>query len=1403
MGKKEDNGSDIKKNPKNEDKKQDEEEIIPSVSYLDLYKYSTRKEKILIVFGIIGSVLKGGLTRRMVQGMSLFVDLFVKLTFSITVKNIIQKDDNIITSLIEILSKNSNLTNNPDLDLFINTNGIPITAVEELLVAQSDAQANAQSQSSSGTSDLSSLSSLFMTMDEYYDELYDYILYFSYIGIVTFVATYIANSFLSITAFHQVTRIRILAFQAFLRQDVPWHEKTNSGELSALIVSNTATIEDGIGLSLSSVLESISTFGICIYVAFTSGWKLALTICSVIPVLLIVIAIIIPFLSKNEIKKLDVNGKLNGIAQEAFSQIRTIVSFGTEQKEIDRYTNILGSTRRYGFIGGNLIGLLIGLITCIIYSSFSLSFIIGSRLINNGDMKYSDVVTVFMGLMMGILSVTGIAANIGIFSQATGAAAKVFHIINREPLIKLDGGLIPDKPLEGYIEFQDVRFNYPTRPEVEILKGISFKCSPGQTVAFAGLSGSGKSTVIQLLERFYNKKSGRILIDGRDIEEYNVKWLRSQLGLVSQEPTLFNNTVAKNISIMRPNATQEEIENAAKLANAHDFILKLSEGYETNTGERGSQMSGGQKQRLCIARALITNPKILLLDEATSALDNKSEKVVQEALDKAASGRTTIVIAHRLSTIRNADIIIVMVKGVITECGNHDELMKLKKNYYTLVKNQEIKIQDDEEQGEEKQEATEEKEQEQVLDSEEEEEAIDKFNFQDNALVNYKKDTSLNKILVSVSMSLPNFIPSTADLTKGNTHKKFKIKNMPWKEYLKHNKPQWFYNFLGFFGSLLNSVLQPVFSVLLSEALNTFNNTGQELLDAGMFWGLMLIVFGAANLVVNYIQTAGFTIASEYLTCDLRKLMYNNIIRQEVGFFDSNTLGDNDGSDNSESGGNASNPGGLSAKLTTESEQIKQLNTSIGSVIQQVFTFAFSFAVAFFTGWKLTTILLSICPILLFDVYLNIKSMETKNMENRKLYESCSKVICESINNVKTVYSLNLHDYCITSFNEKVREPVKRLDMKMRIGALAAAISALSVFIPYIIGYYFGGILIEKGDIDFNCLFRILLNMISAASAFSTINAFINQVYRSCDAYMHVKEIIDRKTKIDASDPNGIKLDSNSFKGCLEFRKILFSYPSRPKVTILNMTNKMFTIPAGKTVAFVGGSGCGKSTIIGLILRWYDLNHGTVSMDGKNIKDLNLQWYRKQIGIVNQEPCLFNISIKENIKYGKLDATDEEVYEAAKKANIHDFIMSLPEKYDTLVGGLGTTQMSGGQKQRVAIARALIRNPSILLLDEATSALDAESEVIVQQSLDEASKGRTTITIAHRLSTIKDADIIYLFSEGKIIEYGTHNDLIQLRGEYYNMVLAGEGQKGIEKTNNNKDAPVGSVLKSKEMSDLN
>ncbi|ORX76878.1 P-loop containing nucleoside triphosphate hydrolase protein [Anaeromyces robustus] len=1289
---------------------------IKKVSFFGLFKYSTTGEKFMIFIGLIGSILQGLTLPFMIKIMGKIIELYMSLVVLVALRN--------RTGLDDITLKQSIQTGSiPGLD--------------------------------------PSVKKLFITKDEFWEKFHKYMLFLGLIGVLAFVATFFMDAFLTISSTRQTTRIRALTFKSIIRQEIAWHEKTSPGELSSRIISDTILIEDGMGYKLGNVLQNVVTFIACFILAYTSGWKLSLMMSIIIPLLLLIVLVMSAILKFYTKKSQDGYAELGGIAQEAFSQIRTIVSFGTEQKEIDRYVEKLRPTKKYGIIKGHTLGISLGLVFCIVYSSFSIAFIMGTRYIRDGKMTYGEVLSVFMGIMMGAMNLSGVGATLSKFSEATGAATIIYNIIERKPLINTDEGYIPDEPTEGHIEFQDVHFNYPSRPDVEVLKGISFKCLPGQTVALVGASGSGKSTSVQLLERYYNKKSGRILIDGKDIEDYNIKWLRSQIGLVSQEPTLFNASVSENISINTPDATQEQIEEAAKLANAHDFIKKLSNGYDTSTGERGLQLSGGQKQRICIARALMKNPKILLLDEATSALDNQSEKIVQAALDSASSGRTTLVIAHRLSTIKNADLIIVMEKGIIIESGTHDELMKLQKYYYNFVKNQEIKIQENEK------------------DRKLEKRNKNEICYNDNFNNEICENTIVSRLSSTLTLSRNDLSSGGSQYLIEERHEKsYGFKDMPWKRYININKPYWLPNIFGFFGAVCNGGIQPAFAFLFSSALNTFTKKGDELTDGGFFWGMMFIVLGVCNFIFFYSNVGGFFIAGEHLSYELRKRMYNSLIRQEVGFFDTNDIGD--GSE--KAGGNGppgtatASTGTLTAKLATEASLVIGLNMNIGSIFQQIVTVVGGFCIAFIFGWKLTLILLAVVPFLFIGSYIRMQSIKNRSQENRNVFETSSKVACEAIISIKTVAALNLEDHFEQLYLEKLDEPTKRLEKRAYISAIGMGFSNAVAFFAYMIGYWVGAVFIEKGLMEFDNMFKVIMAIILTAMAVGQSSSIAPEANKAIEAFIHILEIIDRKSKIDAENEEGLTKEKNELKGNLEFSNIRFSYPSKPKVTVLHMGDKTISIPEGKICGFVGGSGCGKSTILGLLPRWYDIRHGSVKLDGEENKNYNIKWLREQIGIVNQEPCLFNISIKENIKYGKLDATDEEIYEAARKANIHDFIMSLPDKYDTLVGGLGTSQMSGGQKQRIAIARAMIRNPKILLLDEATSALDAESELIVQKALEDASIGRTTVTIAHRLSTIKDADIICVFKEGRIIEMGNHEELMKIKGEYYNMVLAGDGE---------------------------
>lgn len=373
--------------------------------------------------------------------------------------------------------------------------------------------------------------------------------------------------------------------------------------------------------------------------------------------------------------------KAGAIAEEVISNIKTVVAFGGEQKEMTRFQIELKKTMKSGLKRNIVSGLSFGVMWVTTFITYALLLWTGIRLMLDPDENY-DVIALSAVILniMGAFRSFGRATHFSeALAMARGSARRVFAIIDRKPMMDIisENGLKPES-IDWNIEFKNVIFNYPSRSEVEVLQNVNFTVNKGETVALVGHSGCGKSTVIQLMQRFYDPQNGQILVDGHDLKCLNLSWFRNQIAVVNQEPILFATTIKENILIGNPSSDLAQVIEAAKDANCHDFISLLPDGYETLVGENGTQLSGGQKQRVAIARALIKNPKLLLLDEATSALDNNSESLVQKALDKASQGRTTFIVAHRLTTIKNAQKIIVFENGQVVETGTHDKLLEKK-----------------------------------------------------------------------------------------------------------------------------------------------------------------------------------------------------------------------------------------------------------------------------------------------------------------------------------------------------------------------------------------------------------------------------------------------------------------------------------------------------------------------------------------------------------------------------------------------------------------------------------------------------------------------------------------------------------------------------------------------------
>jgi ATP-binding cassette subfamily B (MDR/TAP) protein 1 len=525
-------------------------------------------------------------------------------------------------------------------------------------------------------------------------------LYFVYLAIGEFVTIYIATVGFIYAGEHIAAKIRMEYLAGILRQNIAYFDARGAGEITTRITADTNLVQDGISEKVGLTLTALATFITAYIIGFVKYWKLTLILTSTIVAIVVTMGSLGKLIVKWQKESLAAYAEGGTVAEEVISSIRNAVAFGTQDKLALQYDKHLTEAERSGFKMKAILGSMIGFLMTFVYLNYSLSFWQGSRYLVWGEIGLNQVVTILLAVMIGAFSLGNVAPNIGAFTTATAAGVKIFSTIDRvSPLDpKSETGKKLDT-VEGTVELRNIRHIYPSRPEVVIMEDVSLVVPAGKTTALVGASGSGKSTIVGLVERFYDPVGGSVYLDGHDLQDLNLRWLRQNISLVSQEPTLFATTIAGNIrhgliGTAQENATGKElqdlIEQAARMSNAHDFITQLPEGYETNVGERGFLLSGGQKQRIAIARAIVSDPKILLLDEATSALDTKSEGVVQAALDVAAQGRTTIVIAHRLSTIKTADNIVVMSQGRIVEQGTHDVLLEKRAAYYNLVEAQRI-----------------------------------------------------------------------------------------------------------------------------------------------------------------------------------------------------------------------------------------------------------------------------------------------------------------------------------------------------------------------------------------------------------------------------------------------------------------------------------------------------------------------------------------------------------------------------------------------------------------------------------------------------------------------------------------------------------------------------------------
>ena len=1017
------------------------------------------------------------------------------------------------------------------------------------------------------------------------------------------------------------------------------------------------------------------------------------------------------------------------------SSIKTIHAFGAQQKIVNRYDEYLQIAHEEGNKKSLLFGILFSAQTFLVMSGTALAFWEGFRLFQSGEIdSVGTVFTVVLSVTLGATSVMLVVPQLQSITNASSAASELFSIIDKPSLLDplSPEGMQPTS-FTGEIQIRDLRFAYPTRPTAQVLQGLDLSIPAGKTTALVGPSGCGKSTLVGLLERWYQPASGQILVDGHDIAEYNTKWLRSNFRLVQQEPILFQGTIFENVAKgfvgeqqnLSEEAQMELVQEACKASNAHDFIERLVEGYNTQVGERASMLSGGQRQRVAIARSIISDPKVLLLDEATSALDPRAERIVQDALHRVSANKTTLIIAHKLATVMAADNIAVMTSGKVVEQGTHSELLEHDGLYAAMVRAQDLGAEagnpefcEGSEEGDDVKEAL------------------------DRPLTLQRTQS---KVLAKDS---EREVEHHSAGTVG-----YSLIKCIWI-MLKEHPDLYLWYLVIVFGAVIGGGTYPAQAIIFSRLINVFTLQGSEAKDQADFYALMFFVLAIANLFGYFSIGWACNTIGQALTHRVRREMIERIVYFDQDFFDR--------PENSS--------GSVTSKLSSVPTSLMELmSQNLGLILNVLVNIVSSSALGIAFGWKLgLVIVFGGLSFLIAAGYIRIRLDQKLEASTGERFASSAGLATEAVTSIRTISSLTLEALILREYNEALENIVAKVIPGLVITLIPYALSQSIDFLIMGLGFWYGSRLIASGEYTTTQFFVIFIAVVFGGQGTAQFFSYTTSITKAKVAANYILWLRTIRASIRETDENRDRKPSGD--GPIGVENLEFRYKQRDAAKVLRGIS--MKIEPGTHVAVVGPSGCGKSTIISLLERFYDPTSGRITLNGDDISLMSPFAYRRYMSLVQQEPPLYLGSVRENIAIGlEYEPSEQEVNEACRQANALDFVSSLPEGLNTPCGSKGL-QFSGGQRQRIAVARALIRNPRLLLLDEATSALDTQSERIVQKALDEVALGRTTIAVAHRLSTIRHADVIFVMEDGKIAEIGTHEELQRLKRRYYAMCLA-------------------------------